>query len=53
MNFKITQIQRKFMDKILQTKSGKLVNAFNSWKSVPMNLMKGKFKNYQKFYFNI
>lgn len=41
------------MDKILQTKSGKLINAFNTWKTVPMNIMKGKYKNYQKFYSNI
>jgi hypothetical protein len=41
------------MDKILQTKSGKLINAFNNWKAIPMNMMRGKYKNYQKFYFNL
>jgi len=53
MNYKIQQVQRKFIEKLLQTKSGKVIIAFNAWKSVPMNMMKGKYKNYQKFYFGV
>lgn len=53
MNFKIQKVQRKFMDRLLQTKSGKVIHAFNSWKTIPYNQKMGKFKKYQKFYFDL
>jgi hypothetical protein len=37
----------------MQTKGGKLIQAFKSWKSIPSNKMSGKYKNYQKFYFKL
>lgn len=37
----------------MQTKSGKVINAFNSWKTIPYNQKMGKFKKYQKFYFSM
>lgn len=53
MNLKIQKVQKKFVERLLQTKGGKLMNAFNTWKKIPMNMMKGKYKNYQKFYFSL
>lgn len=53
MNFKIQRVQKKFMERILQTKSGKVINAFDSWKTIPYSQKLGKFKKYQKFFFGI
>lgn len=41
------------MERLLQTKSGKIINAFNNWKAIPVANMMGKYKNYQKFYFKL
>lgn len=46
-------MQRKFIDRLLQTKSGKVIHAFNSWKTIPYNQKMSKFKKYQKFYFDM
>ncbi len=35
MNLKVTKVQRKFINKLLQTKSGMTVEAFNKWKEIP------------------
>lgn len=32
LNFKISSVQVKFIQRLLQTKSGKVVEAFNKWK---------------------
>ena len=53
MNFKIQRVQKKFMQRLLQTRSGKVINAFESWKSVPYSQKLGKFKKYQKFFFGL
>lgn len=40
LNFKISTIQVKFIQRLLQTKSGKVLEAFNKWKKIPnQNLM--------------
>ena len=53
MNFKIQKVQRKFIERLLQTKSGKLVHAFNSWKTIPYNQKLSKFKKYQRFFYDV
>jgi len=53
MNSKIQKVQRKFIERLLQTKSGKCIHAFKAWKTIPVNKMGGKYKNYQKFYFKL
>lgn len=52
-NSKIQKVQKKFIEKLLQTKGGKAIQAFKSWKSIPYSTSKGKYKNYQKFYFKL
>ena len=32
LNFKIEKVQKRFIQKLLQTKSGKVIEAFNKWK---------------------
>ena len=34
-NAKITKISKNFFNKLLQTKSGKVVKLFELWKSIP------------------
>jgi hypothetical protein len=41
------------MERLLQSKGGKMIQAFNSWKTIPISQNGGKYKNYQKFYFKI
>lgn len=53
LNSKIQRIQRKFIEKLLQTKSGKVINAFKNWNAIPVANAMGKYKNYQKFYFKL
>jgi len=53
MNFKIQKVQKRFIEKLLNTKSGKAVHAFNSWKTIPNTNLGGKYKKYQKFYFRM
>ena len=53
MNFKIQKIQKKFIERLLQTKSGKLIHSFNSWKTIPYNQKLAKFKKYQKFFYDV
>lgn len=53
LNYKVQKIQRKFIEKLLQTKSGKVINAFKNWKTIPVANAFGKYKNYQQFYFKI
>ena len=53
MNSKIQKVQRKFIERLLQTKSGKTIHAFNAWKGIPVSNMGGKYKTYQKFYFRM
>lgn len=37
----------------MQTKSGKVIHAFKEWKTIPYNQKMGKFKKYQRFYFDL
>jgi len=37
----------------MNTKSGKVIQAFDSWKKIPISNMGGKYKVYQKFYFRL
>ena len=53
MNSKIQKVQKRFIEKLLHTKSGKTVHAFNSWKTIPNTNLSGKYKKYQKFYFRM
>lgn len=53
MNSKIQKVQKKFVERLMQTKGGKVIQAFNSWKTIPVSKMSGKYKNYQKFYFKL
>jgi hypothetical protein len=53
LNLKVEKIQRRFVERLMQTKSGKVINAFKTWKTIPVANMMGKYKNYQKFYFKI
>jgi hypothetical protein len=53
MNLKITKVQKRFIERLLQTKSGKVIGAFGSWKTIPYNQKMGKYKKYQKFYFGL
>jgi len=53
MNFKIQKVQRKFMERLMQTKSGKVIHVFNTWKTIPYNQKLGKFKKYQRFFFDL
>jgi hypothetical protein len=49
----VQKVQKKFIERLLQTKSGSVINAFQSWKAIPLAKMAGKYKNYQKFYFKM
>lgn len=53
MNFKIQKVQKKFIERLLQTKSGKVIQLFNTWKTIPYSQKFGKFKKYQKLYFDL
>ena len=53
MNLKIQKVQRKFIERLLQTKSGKLIHSFNSWKAIPYNQKLSKFKKYQRFFYDV
>ena len=52
-NFKVTKIQRRFIEKLLQTKSGKVAEAFYVWKDLPNQNMMEKYKKGQKFFFKL
>lgn len=53
LNFKIDKIQKKFIQKLLQTKSGKVIEAFSKWKDIPNQNLMEKYKKAQKFYFKL
>jgi hypothetical protein len=53
LNSKVTVVQRKFIERLMQTKSGKFIAAFQSWKSIPNSNLNAKYKKYQKFYFKL
>ena len=53
LNFKIEKVQKKFIQRLLQTKSGKVIEAFNKWKEIPAQNLMEKYKNAQKFYFKL
>lgn len=40
LNFKIQRVQKKFIQRLLQTKSGKVIEAFNKWKKIPNRNLK-------------
>ncbi len=40
LNSKIAQVQVKFIQRLLQTKSGKVLEAFNQWKKIPTQNLK-------------
>lgn len=48
----MTQVQTKFIQKLLQTKSGKVMEGFNRWKSIPKQNIEYNKKG-QKFYFKL
>lgn len=52
-NFKVQKVQRRFIEKLLQTKSGKVAEAFMIWKDLPTQNMMEKYKKGQKFYFKL
>jgi len=53
LNSKITKVQVNFINKLLQTKSGKVMEAYKKWKAIPNQNMMEKYKKGQKFYFKL
>ena len=41
------------MERLMQTKGGKVVQALNNWKGIPINTRSGKYKDFQKSYFKL
>lgn len=50
---KIQKVMKTFIHKLLKTKSGLVVEAFNKWKSIPAINLGEKYKKAQKFYFKM
>ena len=53
INSKITGVQTKFLQRLLNTKSGKTMQAFNKWKSIPNQNVMEKYRKGQKFFYKL
>jgi hypothetical protein len=49
-SMKIEQVQRKFINQLLKTKSGMVHEAMKKWKSIPVINLGEKYKKAQKFF---
>jgi hypothetical protein len=45
----IRNIQKRFMNKLLNTKVGRIVDAIGKWKGLPERINKKKYKKYNQF----
>lgn len=53
INRKVQAVQKNFLRRLLQSKTGKLAESFNVWKSIPLQNLAVKYKKYQKLYFQL
>lgn len=47
---KVEMVQKKFINQLLKTKSGKVLEALNKWKSIPAINLGERYKKGQKFF---
>ena len=52
-NFRIKDVQKKFISKLLSTKSGKVLEAFGKWKDIPNQNLMENYRKAQKFYYKL